>query len=170
MNAAFSRRRFLAVSAVATGALVVGWRLGLTGKLAHATDAQPTDELGPFVRIEANGDVIIGARGSEIGQGVITSLPMLIAEELDVDWNRVRVELLPYGYIDTDKGPGNKYGGQGAGGSDNIPSAWDELRQAGAAARWMLLQAAAQQWNVSSATLHTESGNVVAADGRKLRL
>ncbi len=83
---------------------------------------------------------------------------MLIAEELDVDWKRVRVEQLPYGYIDTDKGPSNKYGAQGAGGSDNIPSAWNELREAGAAARAMLVQAAAQTWNVSPDLIHTQAG------------
>ena len=70
-----------------------------------------------------DGIVSIRAKNPEIGQGVKTMLPMLIAEALDVDWNRVRVEQLPYGYIDTDKGPSNRYGGQGAGGSDNSFSA-----------------------------------------------
>ncbi|HEY2394765.1 MAG TPA: molybdopterin cofactor-binding domain-containing protein [Rudaea sp.] len=164
-----SRRRFLSISASASGALLVGW------KFARAQSALPylgardeAQQLGEFVRIEANGDVFIGARGCEIGQGVKTSLPMLIAEELDVDWNRVRVEQLPYGYIETDKGPSNRYGGQGAGGSDNIPSGWKDLRQAGAVARWLLVQAAANRWNVDAAQLRTDSGAVIAPDSRRL--
>ncbi len=164
-----SRRRFLSISASASGALLVGW------KFARAQSALPylgardqAQQLGAFVRIEANGDVFIGARGCEIGQGVKTSLPMLIAEELDVDWNRVRVEQLPYGYIDTDKGPSNRYGGQGAGGSDNIPSGWKDLRQAGAVAHWLLVQAAAKRWDIDAAQLRTDSGAVIAPDSRRL--
>ena len=169
MSAKFSRRRFLFVGASATGALVVGWRF------AHAQNPLPylgareeAQSLGPFIRIEKNGDVIIGARGTEIGQGVKTSLPMLIAEELDVDWDHVRVEQLPYGYIETDKGPSDKYGSQGAGGSDNIPSAWIELREVGATARWLLLVAASAQLNIPAGQLRTESGVVIAPDGRRL--
>jgi len=169
MKANLSRRRFLFVSAVASGALLVGWRAARAQQVLPYLGARDEAQaLGPFVRIEKDGDVIIGARATEIGQGVKTSLPMLIAEELDVDWNRVRVEQLPYGYIDTDKGPSNKYGDQGAGGSDNIPSAWMELRQAGATARALLVQAAANQWDVSAERLHTAAGSVIAPDGRKL--
>jgi isoquinoline 1-oxidoreductase beta subunit len=164
-----SRRRFLCISATAGGALLVGW------KLARADQALPylgardeARQLGAFVRIEPNGDIILGARGCEIGQGVKTSLPMLIAEELDVDWNRVRVEQLPYGYVDTDKGPSNRYGDQGAGGSDNIPSGWKDLRQAGAVARWLLVQAAAKRWDIDADKLRTDSGAVIAADSRRL--
>ena len=109
-------------------------------------------QLGPFVRIERDNRVVIGARGCEIGQGVMTSLPMLIAEELDVDWSQVRVIQLPYGYIETDKGPSNKYGDQGAGGSTSVPDGWKELREAGATARWLLVQAAAQEWNLPRRT------------------
>lgn len=166
-----SRRRFLVAGATVSGALIVGWRAAQ----AQAQQALPylgariePQLLGVFVRIEKNGDVIIGARGCEIGQGVKTSLPMLIAEELDVDWNRVRVEQLPYGYIDTDKGPGDKYGEQGAGGSTSIPIAWKDLRQAGAAARWLLLVAASAKLNIPAGQLRTESGSVIAPDGTKL--
>ncbi len=169
-NPDLARRKFLFVGAAASGALLVGWRSARAQAstlpyLGARDDAQP---LGAFIRIEKNGDVIIGARGCEIGQGVKTSLPMLIAEELDVDWNHVRVEQLPYGYVDTDRGPSNKYGGQGAGGSDNIPSAWKDLRQAGATARWLLLVAASAQWNIPAGQLRTETGNVIAPDGTRL--
>jgi isoquinoline 1-oxidoreductase subunit beta len=167
MNASISRRRFVVGSALATGALIIRLNFGLS-EHTRAEGAAQNRDVGPFIRIEADGSVVIGARGSEIGQGVITSLPMLIAEELDVDWGQVRVELLPYGYVETAHGPGNKYGAQGAGGSDNIPTSWSELRQAGAAARWMLLHAAAQKWKISPDTLRTKSGCVIAPDGRRL--
>ncbi|HVV98676.1 MAG TPA: molybdopterin cofactor-binding domain-containing protein, partial [Rhodanobacteraceae bacterium] len=163
------RRRFIRVALTATGALVVGVRLAL------ADDDVPAEllgddltQLGPFVRIERDNQVVIGARGCEVGQGVITALPMLIAEELDVDWSQVRVIQLPYGYIETDKGPSNKYGDQSAGGSTSVPDAWKELREAGATARWLLVQAAAREWNLSADQLRTESGEVIAPDGRKL--
>jgi isoquinoline 1-oxidoreductase beta subunit len=164
-----SRRRFLCISATATGALLVGWKLARADQpLPYLGARDEAQALGAFVRIEPNGDIIIGARGCEIGQGVKTSLPMLIAEELDVDWNRVRVEQLPYGYIDTDKGPSNRYGDQGAGGSDNIPSGWTDLRQAGAVARWLLVHAAAKRWDVDADQLRTDSGAVIATDSRRL--
>lgn len=163
------RRRFIRVALTATGVLVVGVRLAL------ADDDVPAEllgddltQLGPFVRIERDNQVVIGARGCEVGQGVITALPMLIAEELDVDWSQVRVIQLPYGYIETDKGPSNKYGDQSAGGSTSVPDAWKELREAGATARWLLVQAAAREWNLSADQLRTESGEVIAPDGRKL--
>lgn len=167
MNA--SRRRFLVCGATISGALLVGWRSARADSTLPYLGARiEATQLGVFVKIEKNGDVIIGARGCEIGQGVKTSLPMLIAEELDVDWNRVHVEQLPYGYIDTDKGPSDKYGPQGAGGSDDIPTGWKDLREAGATARWLLLVAASAQWNRPAGELHTEPGFVVGADGRRL--
>ncbi|MEP7042430.1 MAG: molybdopterin cofactor-binding domain-containing protein [Dokdonella sp.] len=166
------RRRFLTVSLGVGGALLIGMRVALA-------DPAPADlpmellgddltELGPFIRIERDNRIVIGARGCEIGQGVMTALPMLIAEELDVDWAQVRVVQLPFGYIDTDKGPANKYGDQGAGGSTSIPDAWKELREAGATARWLLLQAASREWNVAVEQLRSEAGQVVAPDGRRL--
>src|SRR5512144_206083 len=165
----WSRRAFLVATATATGALLVSWKLARAERpLPYLGARDQAQALGDFVRIEANGDVIIGARGCEIGQGVKTSLPMLIAEELDADWNRVHVEQLPYGYVETDKGPSNRYGGQGAGGSDNIPSGWKDLREAGAVARWLLVQAAAARWDVPAAQLRTQSGTVIAPDSRRL--
>lgn len=162
-----SRRRFLVVGAGAAGALLVGWGVQAHDDLPYLGARFRAQQLTDFVRIEANGTVVIGARGCEVGQGVKTDLPLLIAEELDADWSRVRVEQLPYGYIETDSGPGDRYGNQGAGG-DATPAAWKQLREAGAIARWLLVQAAAQQWSLDAATLNTESGFVIAADGRKL--
>ena len=164
-----SRRAFLFATATASGALLLSWKLARAQQtLPYLGARDEAQALGEFVRIEANGDVIIGARGCEIGQGVKTSLPMLIAEELDADWNRVHVEQLPYGYIETDKGPSNRYGGQGAGGSDNIPSGWKDLREAGAVARWLLVQAAAARWNIPAAQLRTQSGTVIGPESRRL--
>ena len=163
-----SRRRFLVVGAAASGALIVGWRATSAQQTLPYLGARVEPQLlGVFVRIEKSGEIVIGARGCEIGQGVKTSLPMLIAEELDVDWNRVRVEQLPYGYVDTDKGPPDKYGDQSAGGSTSIPRAWKDLRQAGATARWLLLVAASAKWNIPAGQLRTESGSVIAPDGTK---
>jgi len=164
-----TRRQFLFVSATASGALLVGWRgAAAQHALPYLGAHEEAQQLGPFVRIESDGDIIIGARGCEIGQGVKTSLPMLIAEELDVDWKRVRVEQLPYGYIETDAGPSDKYGAQGAGGSDDIPTGWKDLREAGATARWLLVQAAAQQWNIAAEKLRTEAGTVISPEGLRL--
>ena len=166
------RRRFLAIAVTASGALMIGMRWANaqqpSGDLPADLLGDDLTQLGPFLRIERDNRVVIGARGCEIGQGVMTSLPMLIAEELDVDWAQVRVIQLPYGYIETDKGPSNKYGDQGAGGSTSISDGWKELREAGATARWLLVQAAAREWNLPADQLHTESGQVIAADGRKL--
>jgi len=162
------RRRFLSVSLAAGGALLVGVRLARAQEIEPELLGEDLTAVGPFVRIERDNRVVIGARGCEIGQGVMTSLPMLIAEELDVDWSQVLVVQLPYGYADTDKGPSNRYGDQGAGGSTSIPNGWKDLRQAGATARWLLLQAAAAEWKIAADSLRTEAGEVIAPDGRTL--
>lgn len=168
------RRSFLKVSATALGGLLIACQR------APQPDAQETSEepaalapgaaIGLFVSINPDGGTVIGARGAEIGQGVKTALPMLIAEELDADWSRVRVEQLPLGLVRTDGSPGVdwKYGPQGAGGSTSIPDGWADLRQAGAKVRWMLVQAAAQQWGVEAAGLTTLPGRVLHPDGRAL--
>ena len=164
------RRRFLAVSLSASGALLIGIRIASAqdGDTPAALLGDDLTQLGPFIRIERDNRVVIGARGCEIGQGVMTALPMLIAEELDVDWSQVRVIQLPYGYVETDQGASNKYGDQGAGGSTSVRDGWKELREAGATARWLLVQAAASEWNVPADTLRTEAGQVIGPDGRKL--
>ncbi len=162
-----TRRDFLLVSATALGGLLVGVRGG-----AETLDRRrrASVQLTAFVRIEPDNTVIIGARGLEIGQGVKTSLPMLIAEELDVPWSMVTVEQLPYGL---ELGEGgrtrNRYGSQFAGGSTSIADGWGELRMVGARARWMLRQAAADRWGVAAESLVTGDGSVQHPDGRSLR-
>lgn len=164
-----ARRRFLQFGLTASGALLVGFR---SPAIAAAIPAELLGDdlvqLTAFVMIERDNRVVIGARGCETGQGVITALPMLIAEELDVDWSKVRVIQLPYGYEVVDGKAGNRYGNQSAGGSTGVAEAWIDLREAGAAARWLLVQAAAAAWSVDADSLRTESGHVVNADGRKL--
>ena len=165
MSAVLSRRTFLQVSSTALGGLLVGahWPA-----LAQRTGGPV--ELGAFVRVEPDGRIVIGARGCEIGQGVKTSLPMLIAEELDVAWSQVEVEQLPYGIVASPEPPGlaSKYGPQGAGGSTSIPDGFESLRQAGAKARWLLVAAAAGEWNVEANRLTTREGRVLHPDGRSL--
>lgn len=122
-----------------------------------------------LVRIEKDGTTFIGARSPEIGQGVKTSLPMIIAEEMDADWSKVKVEQLPLGIQRRDDGTFTwKYGPQGAGGSTNIPDAWADLRQVGAQVRHILLAAAAQRWNAQPGDLSTEAGVVIHKDGRRI--
>ena len=159
------RRAFLSVSLTALGGLMLGSRIAFADGGAPAAKST---ELGVFLRIEPDGRVVIGARGCEIGQGVKTSLPMLIAEELDVAWTSVVVEQLPHVYEIGPDGPRSRYGAQGAGGSTSIPEAWLELRRAGAAARRMLCEAAADQWKADLASLRTAQGRVLHPDGRSL--
>src|SRR6185436_10005819 len=105
--------------------------------------AQETTAFQPnaFIRIEADDTVTIWCREADMGEGVKTSLAMIIAEELDAAWPRVRVENAP---LDR-----QKYGPQGVGGSDAMISAWDDHRRAGAVARHMLVAAAAAEWKVA---------------------
>lgn len=148
------RRTFLAASVTAGGAFVLSLRPTYAKAQAAAAD------VGPFVRIEPDGAVTIMAKNPEIGTGVKTSLPMIIAEELDVDWARVRVEQAP---LDA------RFGDQFTGGSTGVWTNWNDLRQAGAAARAMLVAAAAARWQVNPAECETESGVVMhRASGRRL--
>lgn len=165
-----SRRRFLRIGLSASGALVVGLRFDDAGAQSLPLEllGDELTELTAFVMIERDNRVVIGARGCEIGQGVITSLPMMIAEELDVDWSQVRVIQLAYGYVETDGKPGNRYGDQFTGGSTSIPEAWKDLRRAGAIARALLVQAAANEWQLPIEQLRTQAGRVLANDDRTL--
>jgi isoquinoline 1-oxidoreductase beta subunit len=164
-----TRRQFLEITAVSGGGLLATLTFpGITRAAANAP-AEPVP-LGVFIRINPDNTVIIGAPGCEIGQGVRTSLPMLIAEELDVPWSQVRVEQLNYAIV-----PGKEpnqfvspYGGQGAGGSTNIPDGWKTLRQAGAQIRQLLIATAAQAWNVMPSSLATRNGAVWRTDGKSL--
>ena len=163
-----SRRQFLEITLLSGGGLLASFALP---DLARATgDARPdprSTQLGMFVRINPDNSIEIGARGCEIGQGVITSLPMLIAEELEVRWDQVRVRQVPYGIAGTEPDDLKAlYGPQGAGGSTSIPDGWHELRQAGAQIRQWLVESAAEFWKADAKTLKAHEGVISHPDGR----
>jgi isoquinoline 1-oxidoreductase beta subunit len=164
---AASRRAFLQSSLTASGGLLL---VPVFSRLASAADAPvtPPNPFGLFLRIEPDNRVFIGARGAEIGQGVKTSLPMIIADELDAAWADVTVEQLPLAIDYSGATPQWKYGPQGAGGSTNIPDAWADLRQVGAQGRWLMRQAAAAQWSIPHDDVATRDGHAQHPDGRRV--
>jgi isoquinoline 1-oxidoreductase beta subunit len=155
MAATLSRREFLVAGLAAGGAFA----LGLESGPADGAPAGPTT-LNAYVRIAPDGRVTILAKNPEIGQGVRTSLPQVIAEELDVDWRDVTVLQAPLDPA--------AYGRQFAGGSLSTPMNYDQHRRVGAAARAMLIQAAAKTWGVAPEQCDTVPGRVRhAATGRE---
>ena len=164
------RRRFLQVLAGAAGALVVGIRVADAADppLPLALLGDNFHNLGAYVRIDAEGNVLIGARNPDTGTGVATSLPRIIADELDADWNRVSVIALGLGVGSKNGQPEWTYGHQVGGTGHSIPAAWRDLRKIGALARWLLLQAAARRLGVSANRLRCDSGTVIAPDGRRV--
>jgi len=153
MNRGMNRRSFIAAS------LAGGVALTFEAQIALAAGPGVSDAtvLNAFIRINADNSVIIGAKNPEIGQGIKTMLPMLLADELDVTWEQVRIE-------QTDANE-KLYGPQVAGGSNATPVNWLPARQAGAAARAMLVGAAAAQWGVEAASLTTAGGRVIDKAG-----
>ncbi|MDB4912654.1 MAG: aldehyde oxidase and xanthine dehydrogenase molybdopterin binding protein [Gemmatimonadetes bacterium] len=156
-----SRRDFLRFGAVAGGGFFIASYLEPLGKLVEGrhTLAPADATLNAYIRIMADGSVTIVGKNPEVGQGIKTMLPMLIAEELDVDWKTVKVE---QGQLDT-----KNFQGQVAGGSSATPSNWLPMRQVGAAGRAMLIAAAAATWNVPAAECETDKGMVKHAASRK---
>ena len=148
-----SRRGFLRVSAVAGGGFFLGLYEGPFPVAKAQQGAGPALKPGAFLSIAPSGVVTIKARNPEIGQGIKTMYPMLIAEELDVEWSSVRVE-----QADLNEAI---YGMQMSGGSFSTPMGWEPLRRVGAAARAMLISAAAGEWGVPVAACVTEPGRVV---------
>jgi isoquinoline 1-oxidoreductase beta subunit len=149
-----NRRWFLRVAAVAGGGMVASAYFDPLGKALGILPQQAPDAFVPsaFVKIGADGVVTIMAKNPEIGQGVKTSLPMLIAEELEVPWESVRIE-----QADLDQA---RYGQQNAGGSTAIRDNYTPLLQVGAAVRELLIAAAAQTWGVPAAECRAENGAV----------
>lgn len=145
-------------------ALGFSWLAGCTPAApAEETIAMPDSwfDINAFLKIGDNGVVTIMSPNPEIGQNVKTSMPMIVAEELDVDWKKVVVEQAGY--------DNKKYTRQLAGGSQSIRQGWKGLRMAGATARRMLLEAAAKEWNVSVEELTTENGVIKhAASGQSI--
>ena len=148
-----SRRAFLRASAVAGGGMLLTLTVPLAASAATAGVGQANaPALNAFIKIAPDGIITIMAKNPEIGQGMKTMLPMLIAEELDADWADVRIE-------QADNNP-ELYGAQFAGGSFSTPMNWEPARRAGAAGRQMLIAAAAQTWGCAAADCATTSGVV----------
>ena len=145
----FDRREFLTVAATAAGGLLLGVRPAPPA----GAESPAAAGLTAFVEIAPDGTVTIASKNMEIGQGVKTALPMLVAEELDADWTRVRVVEAPFDEA--------RFGSQGVGGSTSVWESWLPLRRAGAAARQMLVTAAAARWRVDPDSLRTEAGVVI---------
>jgi len=147
-----SRRSFLAIAgAGAAGPLVLGTRIGGAG--------ESTKEFNPnaWLSIARSGETTIWLTKAEMGQGVYTALPMLVAEELEADWSRVRVVQAVVGPVVEPR----LVEFFGTGGSSSVKSSWEPLRRAGAAAREMLIRAAAERWNVPVSECGTEPGSVI---------
>src|SRR5437588_671401 len=158
-----SRREFLETTAATGAGLVIGFHLPAGGRFAAA----PAAPFAPnaWLRISPDNSVLIVVDRSEMGQGVTTALPMLLAEELDADWTKVKIEFAP-----ADKAYTNPiFGMQGTGGSTSVRAAYTPLRKAGAAAREMLVAAACQTWAVDRVDCRTERGAVIHT-GSKRRL
>lgn len=161
-----SRRRFLKVFGSATGALIVG-----IPAFAWTPDellGRNLIPLNPYLRIEPDGTIVIGARDPEVGQGIRTAEARILAEELDADWNKVVVVPLDLGVTMVNGEPHWTYGHQMASSSTSVPAAWNDLRSVGAAARELLRRAAAERWKTTPASVRTSRGVVIATDGRKL--
>ena len=157
-----SRREFLKTSAMASGGLIIGFTLPGTSRLAQAAGKEA--QINAYLRIAPNNAITVVCGLSEMGQGVHTAIPMLIAEELDADWSRVRVE-----QAGVDKAFVNPiFGIQATGGSTAVRGHWEPMRKAGAAARAMLIAAAAESWKADVADCRTEKGMVIHKSGKKL--
>jgi len=150
-----SRREFVAAGVAAGAGLVVGFYLP-HGRHGNKEAFSPN----AYLRITPDNKVTIVVARSEMGQGVRTALPMILAEELEADWKQIEIE---------QAGASTLYGDQTTGGSASVRTTWDPMRKAGAAAREMLISAAALTWGVSRSSCSAQSGSVVhAASNRKL--
>jgi isoquinoline 1-oxidoreductase beta subunit len=152
-----TRRQVLIAGAGAAGSLVIGLP-------ALAYEEEGERKLGFFIQINPDGSVVIGCKDPEIGQGLRTTVPMMVAEELDVEWDKVRIEQMPLGIVKTAEGFRWKYGGgQGVGGSTGLTSNWELMRQVGADARRQLIRAAAERLGVEASECDTRPGYAVCS-------
>lgn len=160
-----SRRDFLRSSALAGGGLMLSFSWFSEAKAADKIAAmnlpEQWSELSAYIKITPDNIIKILVPNPEFGQNVMTSLPMIVAEELDCDWKNVVVEMGPHDNV--------KFGPQFIGGSNSIRMYWKPLRNAGAAARQMLVEAAAQSWGVSASEISTKSGILSHSSGKSAK-
>lgn len=159
-----SRREFLKASAVTGAGLVIGFFIPSLGRLASAqAPAKKIYQPNAFLRVGADNRVVIQVSKVDIGQGTLTALPMLLAEELDCDWNNVHAELAKGEDVFRD----TAFGMQMVGGSTSIAHTFQQYREIGARARSMLIAAAAKQWKVDPATCKTAAGVITGPAGQR---
>ncbi|KAB1158415.1 xanthine dehydrogenase family protein molybdopterin-binding subunit [Tenacibaculum aiptasiae] len=160
----FSRRNFLRTAALAGGGVMIGFNMFTACKpnVKPSIDVENLNfnDFNAFIKISQEGYVTIYSPNPEIGQGVKTSMPMIIAEELDVDWDKVHVVQAKYNK--------KEYTRQVAGGSQSIRHGWDALRQTGATTKQMLVNAAAAKWGVEASTCKASKGIITNAKGETL--
>jgi isoquinoline 1-oxidoreductase beta subunit len=163
---ALTRRDFVKAGAAVSGGLILG--VALTGCKPSAKPAAPTElktiTTNAWLKIGTDNSITFVCDRAEMGQGVYTALPMLLAEELGVAVDRIRVEFAPVGDAYVNK----LLGGQLTGGSTSVRDAWEKLRTAGAQAREMLIAAAAAEWKTSPAGCRTENGEVISSRGERV--
>jgi isoquinoline 1-oxidoreductase subunit beta len=160
----YNRRDFLKITTTASSGLFLGFNLLPTKKLnaaVYVAELADNFNFNAYMSIGTDGIVTIFSPNPEVGQGIKTSFPMTVAEELDVDWAKVKVEQAPLDAA--------RFERQVAGGSGSTPHSWKRLRQAGATARHMLVEAAANQWKVPASECSTDKGVVThKASGKSL--
>ncbi|MFL5297833.1 MAG: molybdopterin cofactor-binding domain-containing protein [Phenylobacterium sp.] len=160
-----SRRQVLGIGAtLAGGALVIGCSPAMIGKAMSIGAKHDFGAFGPFIKVATDGTVTVVSKHIEFGQGNHAGLAALVAEELDADWDKVRVEQSPANaaaYANT------VFGMQGTGGSSAVANSWMQLRNAGAAARAMFVQAAATAWKVPAAEVTVQNGVVAHKSGKQ---
>ncbi|WP_247232790.1 xanthine dehydrogenase family protein molybdopterin-binding subunit [Telluribacter sp. SYSU D00476] len=160
-----NRRDFMKLAASAGGGLLLGFNWlsanATPAVVDEAAAAAGNLDFNSYLSIATDGTITILSPNPEVGQGIKTAFPIIVAEELDVDWTKVKVVQAP---LDT-----QKFERQVAGGSGSIPHSWDRLRQAGATARLMLVEAAANRWKVPASEITTDKGVVMhKGSNRKL--
>ena len=153
-----NRRNFIKLSGLTGTGLILSFPLIAQSEKATTITFEPNG----FLKIGTDNSILIYAKNPEIGQGVKTSLPMIIAEELEVDWEQIEVQQANYKF---DKSLGSQF----AGGSTAIKNNWDALRKVGASAKAMLIQAAATQWGISVGDCYAQSGKVFNSLNKALR-
>ena len=163
--AGVNRRDFLAAATAGGAGLVIALTLpACSGPKTGAGAAAAGGELNAWLRIGGDNSITVLVDRSEMGQGVYTALPMLLAEELEIDVATVHIVAAPVGDANVNKGNG----GQITGTSNSVSDAWDRLRMAGAQARTLLIAAAAQEWKVAAADCRADRGSVLGPDGKSL--